>query len=180
MAVHIRLFIRFLLLLGSVACTIVPPSTSSTATISFTIPQTLATRAEAQANKTVVTDCPVTEAIWIEPPHDAAVQNAPTFGHYFVNEDYSIWALAFGATTAEEQMHDRTEGIKVGWFRPTGATLAISGRRIDAPAAPLQAQIPCCYPTRFQATGLLFPTEGCWEVTAKAADSTLTFIVWIQ
>ena len=33
---------------------------------------------------------------------------------------------------------------------------------------------------RFQATGLIFPTEGCWEVTAKAADSVLSFVVRVE
>ncbi|MBN1451904.1 MAG: hypothetical protein JW963_12880, partial [Anaerolineales bacterium] len=72
------------------------------------------------------------------------------------------------------------EDIKVGWFRPEGATLEITGRRLDGKAPALEAHIPCCYPTRFQATGLVFPAEGCWEVTARAADSVLTFVVKVE
>ena len=72
------------------------------------------------------------------------------------------------------------EGVKVGWFRPAGADLEITGQRLDGQAPPLKAHVPCCYPTRFQATGLSFPTEGCWEVTARAAESELSFVVWVE
>jgi hypothetical protein len=72
------------------------------------------------------------------------------------------------------------DGFKVGWFRPEGAELEITGQRLDAQALPLKADIPCCYPTRFQATGLLFPTAGCWQIVAKAADSELSLIVRVE
>jgi hypothetical protein len=72
------------------------------------------------------------------------------------------------------------EGNKVGWFRPAGADLIIAGHRLDGDAPPLEAEASCCYPTRFQTSGLYFPTEGCWEINAKAAESELTFVVWVQ
>ena len=30
--------------------------------------------------------------------------------------------------------------------------------------------------TGFQATALIFPTEGCWEITVKVGDTALTFV----
>jgi hypothetical protein len=39
--------------------------------------------------------------------------------------------------------------------------------------------INCCYPTGFQVMGLIFPTEGCWDVTAKAGDSELHFVTLV-
>lgn len=80
----------------------------------------------------------------------------------------------------EEYQHVRADGVKVGWFRPEGAELAIAGRRLNGDAPALDAHIPCCYPTHFQSSGLFFPTEGCWEVTARAEDSELSFTVWIE
>ena len=56
----------------------------------------------------------------------------------------------------------------------------MSGRRLDATAPPLTARIPCCYPTGFQATGLIFPTSGCWEIKATAGSSELTFVVEVK
>lgn len=124
--------------------------------------------------------CPVTEPEWAKPPDDAAVQNSPEYGYYFVNEDRSIWASAWWAGQAESHLRLSKDGFKVGWFRPEGADLQITGQRLDAQAPALEARVPCCYPTRFQATGLMFPTGGCWEVRAKAADSELSFVVMVE
>lgn len=122
--------------------------------------------------------CPATEPEWAKPPEDAAVQGPSDYGYYYINQDRSIWASAWW-TGQEEEFAPRAgeEGIKVGWFRPEGVPLAISGKRLDGDAPPLAAHAPCCYPTRFQASGLVFPSEGCWEVTAQADDRTLSFVV---
>jgi hypothetical protein len=124
--------------------------------------------------------CPVTEPVWAKFPEDSAVQDPPAYGYYFLNEDRSIWASASWTEQEDTSLHVSEEGIKVGWFRPTGAELAITGQRLDADAPPLEADVPCCYPTRFQATGLYFPTEGCWQVTAKAAGRELSFVIWVK
>ena len=124
-------------------------------------------------------ECPVTEAVWVKPPADPAVQDPPAYGYYFVNEDNSIWASAWWAE-AKEPLRFSKEGIKVGWFRPAGAELAITGQRLDAEAPPLEAEAGNGYPTRFQASSLYFPSEGCWEVTATAEDRELSFVVWVE
>lgn len=127
--------------------------------------------------------CPVSKPVWAKPPEDAAVLDPPAYGYYFVNDDLSIWASAWwsGGDGENLRVSGEGEGVKIGWFRPEGATLEITGRQMDDPQAPLlQAYVPCCYPTRFQASGVSFPTEGCWEVTARAADSELTFVVWVE
>ncbi|MDL1942297.1 hypothetical protein FBQ99_08125 [Chloroflexi bacterium CFX2] len=125
-------------------------------------------------------NCPVTEPVWVKPPEDAAVLNTPEFEYYFVNEDSSIMASAWWAGSQKDFPLVLEEGIKVGWFRPEGAELIITGRRLDGDAPALESHVPCCYPTRFQATGLYFPSEGCWEVNAKAADKEINFIVWVE
>ena len=124
--------------------------------------------------------CPLTEPVWVKPPEDSAVSDPPAYGYYFVNEDRSIWASAWWEEQEENYLRVSEEGVKVGWFRPAGDDLEITGQRLDGEAPPLEAEASCCYPTRFQASGLYFPTEGCWEVTAKAADSKLTFVVWVE
>ena len=138
------------------------------------------TPSASAAESTSASACPLTEPVWAKPPDDPAVQGSPEYGYYFVNEDRSIWASAWW--TGQEEYHLRVseEGIKVGWFRPAGAALEITGRRVDRQGPPLEAHVPCCYPTRFQATGLYFPSEGCWEVTAKAAESALAFVVRVE
>src|SRR5439155_10999956 len=96
-------------------------------------------------------ECAVTPTIVDEPPRDP---NADPFGKgpWYINSDRTIWVG--GPCSA---------GLnKVLWIRPAGTDLKIAGRRVDAPAPPLEARIPCCYLSGLQVTGLTFPTEGCW------------------
>ena len=130
--------------------------------------------------KSSAQDCRVTKPVWIKPPEDSAVQDPPAYGYYFVNEDRSIWASAWWTDNEDYPLRAGKEGNKIGWFRPAGAELVIIGQRLDAKAPALEADVPCCYPTHFQATGLYFPTEGCWEVNAKAEDGELSFVVWVE
>ena len=122
--------------------------------------------------------CPVTKPQWALHPEDAAISGTPAHGYYFINEAGTIWASAWWSADAASQPISR-EGIKMGWFRPAGASLEITGERIDGPAPALDAHVPCCYPTRFQATGLTFPEEGCWRISATAGGENLEFVVQI-
>jgi hypothetical protein len=124
--------------------------------------------------------CPVTEAEGAVHLEDSAILGTPAFGYYIINPDRSIWAGASWFGDVGYPLREGEEGNKVGWFRPAGADLIITGHRLDGDAPPLEAEASCCYPTRFQASGLIFPTEGCWEINAKAAESELTFVVWVQ
>ncbi|HSE20603.1 MAG TPA: hypothetical protein VLB68_03070 [Pyrinomonadaceae bacterium] len=68
-------------------------------------------------------------------------------------------------------------GMKFGWMRGVSGELKITGRRLDAEAPPLRSQVPAGYGDRgFQATYLIFPTPGCWEVTGHVGDSSVTFV----
>lgn len=114
--------------------------------------------------------CRATDALRAEPPRDP---NADPFGSgpWYVNADRTIWA-GWDAV----RMKAGKKGNKVLWIRPAGTQLTVSGRRLDASAPPMKATIPCCYPTGFQASGLAFPTDGCWEIVAVAGSNELTFV----
>jgi hypothetical protein len=74
---------------------------------------------------------------------------------------------------------DGTIEMKFPWWRGSAAhgELSIEGRRLDASAPSLQADIPAGYgEDGFQATGLLFPTVGCWEITARSGGAQLTVV----
>ncbi len=72
---------------------------------------------------------------------------------------------------------DGSLSMKFGWQRGTHGALTIEGHRIDAAAPPLRAHIPAGYgDTGFQATALIFPTPGCWEVTGHVGQATVTFV----
>jgi hypothetical protein len=77
-------------------------------------------------------------------------------------------------------MPDGAIYAKVGWWRGVPGRLTIQGERLDAPAPPLQASVPAGYgSTGFQATGLTFPTRGCWSVVGSVAGHELEFVVFV-
>lgn len=76
---------------------------------------------------------------------------------------------------------DGSLSTKFGWWRVTPGTLTISGRRLDASAAPVRADVPDGYGSSgFQASGVFFPTEGCWELTGTVDDATLSFVAFVR
>jgi hypothetical protein len=70
-------------------------------------------------------------------------------------------------------------GMKFGWTRGVPGTLAVAGRRLDGAAPPLIFETNNGYGSvGFQASYLIFPTPGCWEVTARVGeleDASVTF-----
>lgn len=114
--------------------------------------------------------CPITTPIQDQPAKDP---NADPFGfgYWYINADRTLWAGPL-----EENYPWRAGGNKVMWIRPRGTQLIIAGRRLDAEAPPLTAWIPDGYRTGFQVTGMTFPTEGCWEITARSGDHELRFV----
>jgi hypothetical protein len=75
---------------------------------------------------------------------------------------------------------DGSVGMKFGWWRKARGLLTITGRRLDAPAPPARGDVPSGYGmSGFQASGVYFPTEGCWEVTGRVGRTTLTFVTFV-
>jgi hypothetical protein len=86
--------------------------------------------------------------------------------------------VVFGPSFPGSINEDGSLEMKFWWWRAIpGEQLTVEGRRLDAEAAPLSASIPDGYErSQFQATGLIFPTPGCWEVTGTAGAASLTFV----
>jgi hypothetical protein len=60
--------------------------------------------------------------------------------------------------------------------------LSITGRRLDGPAPPLRAQISTGtieYGYFFFPSYLIFATPGCWEVTGRLGQESLTFVTLV-
>jgi len=70
--------------------------------------------------------------------------------------------------------------MKFGWTRGVPGKLHVTGRRLDGKAGPLRLSANDGYgDVGFQASYLIFPTPGCWEINARVderEDSRLTFI----
>jgi hypothetical protein len=74
-------------------------------------------------------------------------------------------------------LSDGSLSMKFPWWRGVRGKLTVEGRRLDSSAPPLRARIPEGYgDTGFQSTAIIFPTEGCWEVTGKVGQASLTFV----
>lgn len=81
-----------------------------------------------------------------------------------------LWPSGVINAGPEYVAKDGSVGMKFGWWRAAPGKLAITGRRLDAPAPPARGFVPDGYgDTGFQASGVDFPTEGCWEVTGGVA-----------
>lgn len=66
------------------------------------------------------------------------------------------------------------------WWGGSGPKprLTITGERLDGLAAPLRLDgTPGSGEPDFWASGIVFPTAGCWRVTGAAGDASLTFVV---
>jgi hypothetical protein len=78
---------------------------------------------------------------------------------------------------------DGALGMKFGWTRGVRGKLKVTGRRLDGDAGPLRLSANNGYgEIGFQASYLIFPTPGCWQVNAQVAereDSRITFITRI-
>ena len=80
-----------------------------------------------------------------------------------------------------DQVHpDGSISWKFPWWRMVAGHLTITGRRLDAPAPPLTSDAPNGYGNiGFQASGVTFPGEGCWQITGKTAHTSLTFVTFV-
>lgn len=69
---------------------------------------------------------------------------------------------------------------KFGWCQKVKGKLTIRGRRLDAPAPPVRANSSQTsdHPG-FVPTHIIFPTEGCWEITGKAGNASVTFVTHV-
>jgi hypothetical protein len=69
---------------------------------------------------------------------------------------------------------------KFPWWRAVRGELRISGRRLGGEAAQVRAHIPSGYgPTGFQSSAIVFPAEGCWQVTGTAGNARLTYVTLV-
>ena len=57
--------------------------------------------------------------------------------------------------------------------------MSIQGRRLDASGPPLRAGAGRLRRAWLQASGVIFPTEGCWEITGQVGAARLTFVNFV-
>lgn len=120
-----------------------------------------------------VDPCPITHPNGSVPP-------GPMFGAE-PHGNGSIWVGLWNANVVVwDAEPDGSVSAKFGWWRGVPGTLRIEGHRLDAPAPPLLGHVPDGYGVSgFQSSGITFPTEGCWRVTGRVGEASLTFVTLV-
>ena len=138
----------------------------------------LAPTAAVQPNSTAqpAIACRVTQPNGNGPAHEAA---SPTFhgSGTLVTQLWPDGTIVFAPNGPGFVLEDGALSMKFPWWRGERGSFRIEGRRIDGDAPPLRSHIPSGYgDSGFQATALIFPTAGCWEVTGYLGTGSLTFV----
>lgn len=124
-------------------------------------------------------DCPTTVPNGRTPPGETAAQNHHGNGELFT----ALWPggeIQFHPSGPGEIRPDGSLAMKFPWWRGEGihGPIEVSGRRLDRRGSGVTAEMPADYgDTGFQASALVFPSEGCWQVTARVGDAELSFVV---
>jgi hypothetical protein len=127
----------------------------------------------------VSSDCPVTQPNGVRYEGDQASGNHGN--RALVTWLWPHGTIVFKPGGAGYVLPDGSLSMKFGWWRLRPGRLRIEGRRIDGGSFPLRAEIPSGYgESGFQATALIFPRPGCWEVIARVGDDRLRFITLVE
>jgi len=114
---------------------------------------------------------------------------SPTHSRLFTTNYHGVWQASSAFVNADGSLR-----LKAPWFAagPPGhakrgphGILRISGKRLDLPAAALEAETQEVGVAGYGGSGvwavvLTFPTEGCWTVTGKVERTTHTFQVLVS
>jgi len=137
-----------------------------------------------------VASCPVTPPDGRRPVPDPGIR-WPSAGNEIGNKNGTLFtrvspggAAVFTPNGPGSKNPDGSLGIKWGWYRTVPGDVTITGHRLDAPALPipvvtLRGPEDGYGETGFHSGGILFPSEGCWEVTGRVGPETLTFVTLV-
>jgi len=150
-------------------------------------PAATATRAAlvgTPATASPTANCPVTPYA-ADPPtnseRDRAIAGIRTLGKWYGGD--GLWAFPWLNDEPPGALYRDADGFhKVLWWREPGlqGAIAVTARRLDGPAAPVEVDFER-NPTLQgqQPGGLTFPTTGCWEITGTAGGKRLTIVALV-
>lgn len=141
-----------------------------------TLPPLLPTPAPTATPYPIPTSCPVTL------PNSNLPPGQPPLSTYHGNGQLWTNLLPGGILVPPESVRpDGKLTYNWWWWRGQPGQLNIEGRRLDGLVTPpLEAEIiPGFGGSGYQDSWLIFPSEGCWEVTGQVGNSTLTFVVYV-
>lgn len=122
--------------------------------------------------------CPVTPPNHDIPPGQEDNPGADTAGYYGNGELWTV--LPAKGIIREAPRGDGSVRAKFPWWRGVRGPLTVTGHRLNGPGPRLRARVPEGYgATGFQASGIIFPSEGCWKVTGTVGEANLTFVTLV-
>jgi hypothetical protein len=147
------------------------PTTSSSKVTPIQISKLIAPSvAEPRVSAPPPLECKVSPAI--QETKMKETKSALGSGPWHINDDRTIWAW--------DQPYIAGAAVNTMWMKPANVDLVITGRRLDGDSAPLKIQLAKDSTAGYIATAMTFPKAGCWEVTATAGSSTLTYITRVD
>jgi hypothetical protein len=110
----------------------------------------------------------------VDPGQQGSVRERD-FLYWYGND--ALWVeLPPGSEVVKPPAEELSE--KFPWVRLIPGYLSIDGKRLDGPAPSARGRASRGYGRiGFQASGIHFPTTGCWEITGKVAGRELRFVV---
>jgi len=111
-----------------------------------------------------------------EPTHATAPRDPnadPIAGYWYISTDQLLWAPAPSPGTSRTEIYGY-------WVRPGGTKLRFVARRLDKPGREAVSTERSGYPTGFYFGSVDIPADGCWEVTATAGPSQVTFVAALR
>ncbi len=166
------------------ACSPASPARPSTAVVNPapSAPITSTERSPSPLPVSVGSDaaaCPVTRPNGAPPPEGEAPD-----GNYLGNGRLwtVLWPKGMVVVPPDGVEPDGGLGMKFPWWRgpDVHGALHITGHELTLGFAVL-ADVPDGYgDTGFQASGIVFPTEGCYQVTGRAGGAQLAFVTMVR
>lgn len=172
------LLVQLIILAGCTNMAPVAQNTVSTPTLPVAEPTSLPRLSPSTSLANTTQSCPVTMPNRQTPPGEQP--NALQHGNGALWTE--LWPQGKVVIPPSDVRPDGSLPMKFGWFRGPGVVgkLTIEGHRLDGSAPPLKASIPEGYgETGFQSTAIYFSSEGCWEVTGRAGNASLTFVTLV-
>jgi hypothetical protein len=161
---------------------------STTVIIAYAIAAMIApAKLEAQRLADDESSCPVTQP---PTPRFVPASRFPTAPYssdfYFGSE--KLWVRLPNRPWRGVDAPNGGRRVKFPWFaddlgleESRSPDLSITGRRLNASAPPLNVEGPHLAWTTYYAltSALIFPSTGCWEISAKRKDTQIKFVMWV-
>ena len=164
-----------------------PPAATAPATASRAPAATApATASTAPAAPTAGSSASSAQACPVTMPNGSTPPNQNPSPLFYGNDVLwtSLWTngkVVFGPSGPGQIGTDGTLSIQWPWWRGVQGVLAMEGKRMDASVPPMKAIVPDSFGlTGFQATTLVFSSEGCWQVTGRVGTASLTFVTLLE